>query len=133
MRGLREENSDHIPNEYSVLVGAFIFEDIFANFGQPFNVPPEFHVDTVSSRCVKATITPRYCAWVSADEVRNWCLEALFHPSGFKHPNDEVKLLTHGGIDEMSLLAAMNPASSLSLCKCLNILWGCTVTTLFQE
>ena len=81
VRGRQRWLASGLPNELPVFVGAFVFQGVRANFGRPFNIPPELHVKAVSSRCVEAAIAPRCCARFAADQVSNGAPETVLHPS----------------------------------------------------
>ena len=53
VRGRQRWLASGLPDELPVFVGVFVFQGVRANFGRPFNIPPELHVKAVSSRCVE--------------------------------------------------------------------------------
>ena len=44
-----------------------------------------------------------------------------------------MKLLTHGLVDEVSAMAAVYLTGGIALRKCVDVMWGRSVTTLFQK
>ena len=44
-----------------------------------------------------------------------------------------MKLLAHGSVNEVSAVAIVHLAGDIALCKCLDVMWSGSVTTLFQK